>query len=267
MTQRKRACLFVVDDDTVIVDSICGQFTFCGFEVIKATEPKRVLELSDQIRPDIIVADIRMPKLDGISLIKKFKAVQPSVKVILMTGYYPEYEDVIKEAISSGLADKIIQKRFHALDLERMVYELLKSPEAERRFSAQAKAKVLFVDDEVEVLDFLRDFFRENGFAVSCARSAEDALAAYKTFEPDVVVTDIKMPDRDGFWLIEELKRKNVAVRIVVITGHDDHQMLNQFKEAGIREYFTKPFSLQDLEHLAQRILEKPKDEKGHHSG
>jgi DNA-binding NtrC family response regulator len=106
---KPKACILVVDDEKVLVDSIEALFRYCGFEVIKATDPERALALSDEIKPDVIIADIRMPKLDGITLLKKFKAVQPEVKVITMTGYYSDYMKSIKQAIDSGLIDRVIQ--------------------------------------------------------------------------------------------------------------------------------------------------------------
>ncbi len=257
MSKRPRASILVVDDNKEIVEAIHDQFTFCGFEVIKAVDPKRALELSSLIKPDIIIADIRMPKLDGITLIKKFKATQPNVKVILMTGYYPDYEAKIQEALASGLADRVIQKRYRALDLEKLVYEVLKTPSEEMLFSTNAKGKLLFVDDEEEVIDFLRGFFREKGYAVSVAKTAEDAVDAYESFEPDVVITDIKMPKKDGIWLIKELRTRKKDVRVIAMTGQDNEVVINELRrETGIQEYFSKPFGTENLEKLSEKLSE-----------
>lgn len=257
-----KATILVVDDNKELVESIYAQFTYCGFEVIKAIDPRRAFELASSIKPDLIVADIRMPKLDGIALIKKFKEIQPNVRVILMTGYYSDYEDSIQEAIKTGLADKVIQKRFHSIDLERMVYDILKSPTDERRFSSNAKGKILFVDDEEEVTAYLKEFFLERGYAVAIAKSADEALTSFETFEPSIIVTDIKMPDRDGIWVVNELRKKykDQSVQIVVMTGQDTHLVLERLKkETGIEEYIKKPFSLSDLEKIADKLEQSSK--------
>jgi DNA-binding NtrC family response regulator len=260
---KPKATILVIDDYKDLVESIAIQLHYCGFEVIKATDPKRALELSTQIKPDLIIADIRMPRLDGLTLIKRFKASQPRVKVILMTGYYPDYEDVIKKALQDGLADQVIRKRFRALELERMVYDLLKSPEAEVRSSADAKGKILFVDDEVEVLDFLRSYYAEQGFAVSIAKNADDAVAAHDTFEPDLIVTDIKMPARDGVWLIQEIRKRDPDVKWVVMTGQDTHPVLQRLRdETGITTFFSKPFGLKELEKMTAQIKKLVKQRK-----
>ncbi len=255
MSVKKKASILIVDDSEELVESLYLQFNYAGFNVTKTTNPVRALELTSLIRPDVLIVDIRMPKLDGIKLIRKFKAIQPDVKVILMTGYYPEYEKSIKEAMDQGLADRVIQKGFKSLDIERLVYQLLKGSD-KKESDLKAKGKILFVDDEVEVTDCLKDYFSEEGFEVLTAKSAMEAFEAYNTHKPDVVVTDIKMPECDGFWLIQELKEKNAKVRIIVMTGQDDHQMLERFKEAGISGYFSKPFSLNDLAQLSEKLSE-----------
>lgn len=260
MNKDLKTSVLVVDDNKLHVDALYDHLSFCGYEVIKATDPKRAVELSHSIRPDVILADIRMPKLDGIGLIRKFKAVQPQVKVILMTGYYSEYEPAITEALKSGLVDKVIQKRYRAIELERMLQEVLKTPSEDMVSTENAKPKVLFVDDEVEVLEFLRDFFSEKGCAVFTAEKAVEALEVYDTFQPEVVVTDINMPGKGGFWLIDELRKKKRQIKIIVITGQDNQEMIERFKELGIKEYFSKPLHVADLEHIAQKVFEASPD-------
>lgn len=250
-----KACLFVVDDQKAVIDSIEAQFTYCGFEVIKATDPDRALTLSHEIKPDLIIADIRMPKLDGIGLLKQIKKLQPNIKVILMTGFYPDYEEEVKVVQASGLVDSVIQKPFYATDLEKLVYGLLKTPEDEIEFSLNAKGKILIVDDEGEITDFLKEYFRDAGFSAAIASNAEEALLVYDDFDPDVVITDIKMPGRDGVWLVNELRSGKKRAKIFVMTGQDSHEVLERLRsETGIERYFRKPFGLDDLERLRTTI-------------
>lgn len=261
MNSPKKACILIVDDNEELVESLYLQFSYGGFNVTKATDPVRALELSALIRPDVLIADIRMPKLDGIKLIQKFKEAHPSVKVILMTGYYPQYEKVINEALEQKLADRVIQKGFKALDIERTVYELLRGPSEQTELTV--KGKLLFVDDEIEVLDFLKDYFVREQYDVSVAKSAEEGLKVYSEFDPEVVVTDIKMPGKDGIWLIKQLQDKKSEARIIVMTGQDNEVVLQELKEkTGICEYFSKPFGMDDLEELSRRILDRKPSSK-----
>lgn len=255
--KKTQGCMFVVDDNKTLVESLEAVFSFCGFEVIKATDAERALQLSTQIIPDIIIADIRMPKLDGITLLKRIKAAQPQVKLILMTGYYPQYQKEIKEAETARLADRVIQKPFEVGDLERMVYDLLKAPSDEVEFSRNAKGSLLVVDDEVEITDFLKDCFRSHGFSTTVASCAEEALMIYGEFRPDVVITDLRMPGKDGFWLIKEIRARNEVAEIVIMTAQDNEATVNRLKDDfGITEYFSKPFGLRELDQLMERIEE-----------
>lgn len=253
--KKPKGCIFLVDDEKTIVDSIEAQFTYCGFEVIKATDPKKALEFSTQIKPDIIITDIRMPKLDGLTLLTKFKEIQPNVKVIVMTGFYPEHEKQIQDALSAGLVNKCIQKPFNAIDLEKLVYGLLKTPEDEIEFSRNSKGKILIVDDEAEVLEFLTEILRMNNYSAAIAISAQDALLIYEDFQPDVVLTDVKMPDHDGIWLLNKLREKHKDLKVIVMTGQDNHLMLERLRnEAGVTQHFSKPFGVKELERLCSLI-------------
>ncbi|OGW89292.1 MAG: hypothetical protein A3G33_02765 [Omnitrophica bacterium RIFCSPLOWO2_12_FULL_44_17] len=256
MSIKIKASILIVDDNEDLVESLSMQFSYLGFNVTKATSPIRALELTELICPDLLISDIRMPKLDGINLIRKFKAIQPNVKVILMTGYYPEYEKSITEAIQQGLADRVIQKGFRALEIERLVYELLSNSGKKEKTLQADRRKILFVDDEVEVTDFLNSFFSEE-YEAAVANSAEDAFETYVRFQPDVVVTDIKMPGQGGIWLVKQIQESKTKCRIIIMTGQDNKSVLQSLKnETGIEEYFSKPFRMSDVENLSQKIKE-----------
>lgn len=259
---KAKGCIFVVDDQKGIVESIEAQFYYLGYEVIKATDAKRALELSDQIKPDLIITDIRMPKLDGIAFVKKFKQVQPQVKVIFLTGYYPEYEKEIKEAQDLKLVDGVIQKPFYSRDLENLARKVL-HPVEERQGKQIHAAKILIVDDEVEVADFLKEYFREHGYAVAGAANFDEALLIFENFHPDLIITDIKLPGKDGVDLIKEIRRRDKDMQFIVMTGQSHHLVLERLEqETHIADFISKPIGLPAIEKLVKKVVDMISEKK-----
>ena len=80
--------------------------------------------------------------------------------------------------------------------------------------------RVLIVDDESYVREVLRDFLTSMGDEVATAASAAEALELVPTFQPDVILTDMKMPSMSGVDLLGALRGSGVTVPVILITGH-----------------------------------------------
>ncbi|MBU1112851.1 MAG: response regulator [Candidatus Omnitrophica bacterium] len=116
--------------------------------------------------------------------------------------------------------------------------------------------KVLVVDDEVEITVFLCNFLKRFDIESQKASDPKTALAAFNQFKPDWVFLDIKMPDKDGFELLEEFKKINSKVKAIMITGKDDKESQDKAKGLGACDYIVKPLDLEELhEKIEKHIL------------
>jgi DNA-binding response OmpR family regulator len=109
------------------------------------------------------------------------------------------------------------------------------------------KKKVLIVDDEVEIVDFLARFLQRLGITAIKANSGEEALAKYNEEHPDFVFLDIQMPDKDGITILKEIKKNDSQVQIIMITGKDDKDLQAKAGKYGALDYITKPIDLSEL--------------------
>jgi DNA-binding response OmpR family regulator len=116
---------------------------------------------------------------------------------------------------------------------------------------ATVKKKILVVDDENEIVDFLESFLRRFNLNVVKASSGNDALALYDKERPDWVFLDIMMPDRDGISVLKELKKIDARVKVIVITGKEEQAFREKARGFGAIDYITKPL---DLGELSQKI-------------
>ena len=84
-----------------------------------------------------------------------------------------------------------------------------------------SKVKVLVVDDEIEFATTLTERLNIRGFETTCCFCTEDALALIHAREfPDVVLLDLKMPHMDGMETLEEIKKYNPTIEVIMLTGH-----------------------------------------------
>ncbi|HYE11086.1 MAG TPA: response regulator, partial [Patescibacteria group bacterium] len=103
--------------------------------------------------------------------------------------------------------------------------------------------KVLIVDDEVLVRVGLKTTidWEANGFTVVAeASNGEQGYEQYKKHMPDVIITDIKMPKRDGLWLVEEVRKENRNAKILVLTCYDEFSFARKALKLGADDYILK---------------------------
>ncbi len=111
--------------------------------------------------------------------------------------------------------------------------------------------RLLVVDDEPSVRDFLRDFFSVRGYEVIEAATAEEALRLLRELRPHLMLLDIMLPDMSGLTVLRETKKLDPAVGVIMLTGLLDEAIGRQTLQAGAFDYITKPV---DLKHL-DRVL------------
>ena len=110
-----------------------------------------------------------------------------------------------------------------------------------------SKPRVLVVDDDRAVRDSLRRSLEFNGYEVALANDGAEALMAFGTQNPDIVVMDVMMPRLDGIETTRALRKAGHDVPILVLTARDAVGDRVEGLDAGADDYLTKPFALQEL--------------------
>lgn len=120
------------------------------------------------------------------------------------------------------------------------------------------RKRVLLVDDEQSIALVLRGVIEDLGYEARAAYSGEEALEILKGWNVDLLITDIKMPEMDGFELLRTLQKddKNAGMKYVILTAYNDIQAIQKAKkEFGIEYYITKPFDLNTLEAAVDNLM------------
>ena len=120
-----------------------------------------------------------------------------------------------------------------------------------------SKIKVLMIDDNVSLTEMVCEYFKKNSkIEISkCCYDGEDGLKTIisENENYDLVLLDLIMPKKDGMYVLEELKNKNLIKNLIVETSYNAPDVIRKVSEYGVNYYILKPFELQDLEN---RILD-----------
>jgi DNA-binding response OmpR family regulator len=108
--------------------------------------------------------------------------------------------------------------------------------------------KLLIVDDEVEICEFLKSFFEDRDFDVAVANGGAQALEKVALFHPEVVLLDIQMPGMDGLQVLKKLKETYPKVKVIMVTAVETQEKIEEAMRLGADNYITKPLSLEYLE-------------------
>lgn len=108
------------------------------------------------------------------------------------------------------------------------------------------KQKVLVVDDEPQIIRVLRHILTAHNYSVRTSEDGEAALEVFDEWRPDLVLTDLQMPNMDGLELCRRL-RKLSEVPIVVLSVRNEEDTIVEALDAGADDYVTKPFGTNEL--------------------
>ncbi len=115
--------------------------------------------------------------------------------------------------------------------------------------------RVLVVDDEPSVVDVFRDFLGAQGYVLSAASSAEEALRVIPDLRPDIILTDINLPGLSGLEVMRFAKRLDPEVAVIVVTGYASASSAIDALRQGAYDYITKPFDLDNIHQIVERAF------------
>jgi DNA-binding response OmpR family regulator len=129
----------------------------------------------------------------------------------------------------------------------------------ERGLVANARSKLLIVEDDLDVAEMVTSYFRAQDYEVFTVNWGEDGVRACLTNHPDLVILDIRLPDIDGYEVARRLRsdRRTSDVPIIFLTEKRERGDKLQGLELGADDYMTKPFDIQELRLRVHNALQR----------
>ncbi len=124
---------------------------------------------------------------------------------------------------------------------------------------ADAKSKILIVEDDLDVAEMLNAYFRVQGYDVFTVNWGEDGVRAAQTVLPDLLILDIRLPDIDGYEVARRVRtdRRTNEIPIIFLTEKRERIDRLQGFEVGADDYITKPFDVQELRLRVRNALKR----------
>jgi two-component system, OmpR family, response regulator len=119
-----------------------------------------------------------------------------------------------------------------------------------------AQAKILVVDDEAAIRNLIHRFLSKQDYQVESAEDGKSALALFESFNPDLVILDVNLPDANGYALCQEMQSRTGVFILMLTSRTDESDKVRAFSQ-GADDYITKPFSLVELGARIGAILKR----------
>jgi len=120
-----------------------------------------------------------------------------------------------------------------------------------------AGPRILVVDDEPGITAMLSIVFEQEGYRVRTAKSCAEGLRLVEETAPDLVLTDLRMPDGTGFDVLRKVRETSAETPVVMITAYTSTKTAIEALKAGAYDYVSKPFDVEELKHVVGKALEK----------
>lgn len=228
----------VVDDAAFMRMMICDTLKKNGYDQItEAEDGEKAVKAFNADRPDLVIMDISMPNMDGIDACKLMGEIAPDVPVILCAPQEHAYE-----AFDAGAKDFLVKPFTPKMLLLAVQCALDGSSGAVSAAGPSAK-KVLLVDQSDSIKAALKEILDEVGhFGIAEAKDGKTAVEMFEADRPDLVITDLHIPEKDGLTACMEMRGIDAGVPVVICTYDTLVGMIHMSIRAGAKDYLMKPF-------------------------
>ena len=260
----KRKTILVIEDNICNMKLVRSLMEIEGYNIIEAQTAEEGLELTRKHFPDLILMDIQLPGMDGLSATRQIRT-DPEIKeipVLALTAYAMKGDkQKAMDAGCSGYITKPLDKKHFLKTLKTH----LSIPQSGSTKEIQAKktdsdltmidddlflkSRILIVDDDPANVKLLKAKLSLNAFMTIEAFSGKECLNKAQKEHPDLILLDIMMPGIDGFEITRILKRDKTTrdIPIIHVTALD--RSINRIRslEAGADEFLNKPINTEEL--------------------
>lgn len=128
-------------------------------------------------------------------------------------------------------------------------------------------SSILVVDDELSMREFLEILLSKEGYAVSCAKSGEDAYTILDGETFDLVITDIRMDNIDGLGVLRKVKEINPETPVIIISAYATAETAVEAMKEGAYDYIPKPFEVEEFKKILRDAIHKKAASRGEEDG
>ena len=245
-----------------------------GYSVEFAYDGEAGYDKIKKTKPDLILLDIVMPKMDGYEVLEKMKEDNVKIPVIIISNSGQPVE--IEKTKKLGAVDHLIKTEFSPLDVLNKVKNCLDNngsslsgkglPEAllakEDSEAKKLGVNVLLVEDDAFLREICSKKLTKEGYTVYEAIDGEQALIGVESAKPDIVLLDIILPAIDGFQILNQIrsnKNKEIAkVPVIMLSNLGQDDDIKKAMDMGADDYLIKAhFTTEEIVEKIKILIKK----------
>jgi CheY-like chemotaxis protein/signal transduction histidine kinase len=262
----ERRRVLVVDDDPSVLAFVRETLEDAGgYDVLTAADGYEALIAIGARRPDLLVLDIRMPKMDGFEVCRNLRAnpLTRDLRILAITGVSDE--DTRRRILEAG-ADRCLLKPIDPALLQteagaphrrtRRMTPPGGSPAPARR-PAMDHARILVVDHEPETRAWLRAELEREGYRVAEAASGAEAVETARADRFDAVILDMHLPGMNGLQVLDRIREADPEAALIAAGANPTVEAAVECMRRGASDYIQKPYASTEILLVLERALEK----------
>ncbi len=260
----KKNKILIIEDEEFLADVLETKLKNEGYEVLAAGDGREGFTKIESWKPDLILLDIVMPKLNGYEVLEKMYDDHIKIPVIIISnsGQPVELEKIKK----LGAVDYLIKTEFEPQEVADKVGKYLKiQSELNNNFKDSKmdnKKKLLLVEDDQLLREICAKQLLKAGFNVSTVIDGGEALEKVRQEHPDLILLDIMLPTVDGFEILKQIKNdkdpKIANIPVLMLSNLGQETDMAKAKGLGASGYLIKAhFTTDEIVSEVKKVLKE----------
>jgi len=283
--------IVIVDDDELEFEKFRREFSNEGVRIEYIKDSELAYSKIAEVQPDLIILDLMMPKIDGVTLSYKLKSNIKTKHIPILISTAKDLSDDERKSLNNIVENIAVKSKGHPLDVLKIVRDRIRMQEVDfpdysketgneiseaENIQDEAAAEVtkepdtnsdsvgtvLIVDDDPDTLFTLDELVQSCNCKTLLAKNGKECLKVLESNTPDLVLMDIMMPEMDGFQTIKHIRKnkKWADLTVFAVTAKamlDDKEII---LKSGFNDYVPKPVNSTIISFKVQQFLSQLKE-------
>ena len=241
--------IVIIEDEETLANLLVAKLQRAGFLVKLAGDGLSGLELIRSVKPDLVLLDILLPRLNGFGVLEKLaeEHLLPQLPVMIVSNSGQPVE--IDRALKLGVRDYVVKVNFDPAEVLEKVNRFFEQNPVPANIHAlpsgvakESKGNILIIEDDLFLVDLLEQKFVQEHYATYRAIDVEQAREILSSEKPHIILLDIVLPGTDGFAFLKELKSKPEwkDIPVIIISNLGQREEMQRGLESGAVDYIIK---------------------------
>jgi signal transduction histidine kinase/CheY-like chemotaxis protein/HAMP domain-containing protein len=273
--------IVIVDDDELEFEKFKNEFKNENITIEYVKDSEFAFNKIAEVQPDLIILDLMMPKIDGVTLSNKLKSNSKTKHIPIIISTAKDLTKEEHESLNNIVEEITLKSDGHPLDVLKSVRDRIKMLEddeiifsnkdekpggnsivvTDQETSDDFYGEVLIVDDDPDTLFTLNELVMATGCKTYLAKSGLECLKILENIKPDLIMLDIMMPEMDGFQTLKNIRSNTLlaAIPIYAVTAKamvGDKEIILKY---GFNDYIPKPVNSSIISSKIAQLFSKIK--------